>query len=62
MVASRRGSPSVLAMTSVQPATASASSMPRRIGGKTGFMMSGISTPMVFERRVRRPAANMSGA
>ena len=35
--------------------------MPRRIGGKTGFVMSGSSTPIVFERPVDSAAAARFG-
>ena len=31
--------------------------MPRRIGGNSGLVMSGISTPIVYERLVFRPRA-----
>ena len=52
-VASRSGSLSVLAMIAVNSAP-SASSMPRSIGGNSGLVMSGIRTPTVIDRRVRR--------
>ena len=31
--------------------------MPRRIGGKSGFVRSGIRTPIVYERLVFSPRA-----
>ncbi len=35
--------------------------MPRTIGGNNGLFRSGMSTPMVFERRVRRLRATGFG-
>ena len=35
--------------------------MPRMIGGNSGLLRSGISTPIVFERRVRRLRATGLG-
>ena len=35
--------------------------MPRMIGGKSGLFRSGMSTPMVFERRVRSDRATGLG-
>ncbi len=52
-IASRAGSLSVLAMIAVN-SPPSASSMPRSMGGNSGLVMSGISTPTVIDRRVRR--------
>ena len=54
---SRSGSLSVLAISGVYPAVSSRSSMPRRIGGKSGLVRSGISTPIVYERLVFSPRA-----
>ncbi len=45
-----------------QGAEPSASSMPRRINGNTGLVMSGMRTPTVLDRRMRNPCASAFGA
>ena len=54
---SRAGSPSVDATSAVYPAESSTRSMPRMMGGNSGFSRSGISTPTVNVRRVFSPRA-----
>ena len=58
---SRVASASVLPSRATYPAAASLSSRPRTIGGNNGLFRSGISTPTVCERRVRRLRATGFG-
>src|SRR5579863_4290114 len=58
---SRLASASVLPSRATYPAAASLSSRPRTIGGNSGLFRSGISTPTVCERRVRRLRATGFG-
>ena len=59
--ASRSTSLSVSATRQASPAAHSVSSIPRTIGGSTGFVRSGTTTPTIPERRVRRLRAVGSG-
>ena len=58
---SRSPSPSVLPISATYPAAASRSSSARTIGGNSGLVRSGMSTPTVLERRVRRLRATGLG-
>ena len=59
--ASRSSSLSVSASRHAIPALHSVSSIPRTIGGRTGLVRSGTTTPATPERRVRRLRAVGSG-
>ena len=60
-ICSRSSSESVLPISATYPSAASRSSRPRTIGGNSGFVRSGMSTPMVCDRRVRSDRATVFG-